>query len=111
MAIRGTSVASIRCDQASNFIVTSAELKIIFNEINCRKVKETLLANKCDFLFNTAESCHMGGTVERRIPTVRSIINNILHTHGYRLDTSSLTYSNAINGRRHHEILLWVTLY
>ena len=123
---------------------------------------------------------------------MRSILNNILHTHGYRLDTSSLrtylyevmalinsrpltgtyihdtqldpltpnhlitmktrptppppgkfdpedvysrkrwresptlntgvlgqmeerihglTYSNAINGRRHHEILVWVTLY
>ena len=92
-------------------MIPSAELKRAFNEINCTKVKEKLLANKCDFLFNTPESSHMGGTVERHIRSVRSILNNILHTHGYRLDTSSLTYSNTINGRRHHEILLWVTLY
>ena len=79
MAIRGT-VASIQCDQGSNFIGASAELKRAFNEINCTKVKDKLLANKCDFLFNTPESSHMGGTVERHIRTVRSILNNILHT-------------------------------
>ena len=60
--------------------------KRTFNEINCTKVKEKLLANKCDFLFNTPESSHMGG-VEIDIQTMRSILNNILHTHGYRLDT------------------------
>ena len=32
----------------------------------------------------------MGGTVERHIRTVRSILNNILYTYGYKLDTSSL---------------------
>ena len=84
MAIRGT-VASIRCDQGS-----SAELKNAFNEINCTKVKETVLSNKCDLLFNTPEGSHMGGPVERHIRTERSILNNILHTHGYRLDTLSL---------------------
>ena len=70
--------------ERSNFIGASAELKRAFNEINCTKVKDKLLANKCDFLFNTPESSHMGGTVERHIQTVRSILNNILHTHGYR---------------------------
>ena len=33
----------------------------------------------------------MGGTIERHIRTMKSILNNILHTHGYILDTSSLT--------------------
>ena len=36
-------------------------------------------------------SSHMGGTFERQIRTVRSILNNILHTnYGYRTDTPSL---------------------
>ena len=55
------------------------------------KGKRKITCNKCHFLVNTPESSHMGGTVERHIRTVRSILNNILYTNGYRLDTSSLS--------------------
>ena len=51
--------------------------------MNYTKLQEKVIVYKCDFLCNTPESSHMGGTVERHIRTVRSILNNILHTHGY----------------------------
>ena len=89
IAIRG-SVAAIRCDQGSNFIGASAELKKAYTAIECDKVKHFLQQNHCEFIFNSPNSSHMGGTYERHIRTIRSILNNILHRNGYRMDTSSL---------------------
>ena len=89
IAIRG-AVAIIRCDCGSNFIGASHELKKAFNEIDCERVKDILLDGHCQFIFNSPSSSHMGGTFERHIRTIRSILNNMLYEHSTRLDTSSL---------------------
>ena len=89
IAIRGT-VCMIRCDQGSNFVGASHELKKAFEEINPKKVISTLVEHGCQFIMNSPHSSHMGGTFERQIRTIRNIFNNILFQHGNRMDTSCL---------------------
>ena len=89
IAIRG-KITSIRCDQGSNFIGASAELKASFKNVDDAKVRDALLKSHCNFMFNSPESSHMGGCFERHIRTVRSILNQILFEHSHRLDTASL---------------------
>ena len=89
IAIHG-KITSIRCDQGSNFIGASAELKASFKNVDDAKVRDALLKSHCNFMFNSPESSHMGGCFERHIRTVRSILNQILFEHSHRLDTASL---------------------
>ena len=89
IALRGT-VSMIRCDQETNFIGAARELQKAYQEIDCEKIKNYFLNKGCEFVFNSPYSSHMGGTFERQIRTVRSILNNILHNNGYRIDTPSL---------------------
>ena len=89
IALRGT-VSMIRCDQGTNFIGAARELQKAYQEIDCEKIKNYFLNKGCEFVFNSPYSSHMGGTFERQIRTVRSILNNILHNNGYRIDTPSL---------------------
>ena len=88
MTIRG-SVSRIICDQGSNLIGAAHELKRAFHEIKCGKGKDVLLKHRCEFIFNSQYSSHMGGTFKRHARTVRNILNNMLYKHGNQLDTAS----------------------
>jgi hypothetical protein len=89
IAIRGP-VRVIRCDQGTNFVGAHHELKKAMKEIVEPRIRNFLAANSCDFQMNSPHSSHMGGTWERQIRTVRSVLTALLDQHGTRLDTSSL---------------------
>lgn len=87
IAIRG-SVRQIRCDRGSNFVGAYNELQKSLNQVNCDDLKQYLLSNKCDFLFNAPGSSHMGGAWERQIRTFRNVLNGLLQ-QDHRLDEES----------------------
>ena len=57
------------------------------------KMKQRLLEENCDlisFRMNVPHASHMGGSWERQIRTVRSVISGLLDSHGEQLDDESL---------------------
>ena len=89
ISLRGP-IQTIRCDQGSNFVGAINALKKTTEEIKEARLREYLAENDCDFIFNSPHSSHMGGSWERHIRTIRSILTVILDQHSSRLDTSSL---------------------
>ncbi|XP_006823698.1 uncharacterized protein LOC102809358 [Saccoglossus kowalevskii] len=89
IAIRG-KVLMIRCDQGTNFVGASHELKENLNKLNIDSIARKLLSQNCEFLFNTPSSSHMGGVWERQIRTIRNVSDGILIQNGTQLNTSAL---------------------
>ena len=90
ISIRGP-IRTIKCDQGTNFIGASHELREAMKEkFDQDVVNEYLLQQHCDFIFNSPQSSHMGGLWERQIRTIRSVLDVILYQHSSRLDTASL---------------------
>ncbi|XP_006825478.1 uncharacterized protein LOC102802649, partial [Saccoglossus kowalevskii] len=85
IAIRG-KVLMIHCDQGTNFVGASHELKENLNKLNIDSIARKLLPQNCEFLFNTPSSSHMGGVWERQIRTIRSVLDGILIQNGTQLD-------------------------
>ena len=86
-------VRQLRSDQGSNFVGASRELKESMAELDQGQIKEELLKNNCDwvtFKMNVPAASHMGGSWERQIRTVRSVLTAILETNGAQLDDESL---------------------
>ena len=88
LSIRGP-VALIRCDQGTNFVGASSELKAALQE-NDEKLREYLCQNSCEFTFNVPHASRMGGAWERCIRTVRSVLAALMKDHGTILDDDSL---------------------
>ena len=89
IALRG-SVRQLRCDQGSNFIGAKRILEEASQEIPDNELRRFLTNNQCDFVFNSPYSSHMGGSWERHIRTIKSILTAMLNEHSARLDTSTL---------------------
>ena len=81
IAVRGY-VAEIRCDQGTNFIGASNELR--------KGVMSYLTEKHCQFVFNAPDASHTGGVWERQIRTVRNVFNGIMKLSPGRLDDASL---------------------
>ena len=77
IALRGP-VRQIKCDKGTNFVGAANELSNAFKEMCEGSVKDYLLQQKCDFVFNTPCSSHMGGAWERLIRTFRSVLTGLL---------------------------------
>ena len=88
IALRGP-VKQMRCDKGSNFIGAKRILEEVLNEVDDEKIRRFLADNQCEFLMNTPYSSHMGGSWERHIRTIRSILTAMLDQHSTRLDTST----------------------
>ena len=89
IAIRG-NVLSIRCDNGTNFHGASRELRKAVDELDDSKIRQFLLTNQCQYIFNSPDSSHMGGSWERHIRTIRSILSSIIYNHPTKVDTTSL---------------------
>ena len=86
-------VRQLRSDQGTNFIGASNELKAALSEMNQDTLKKEIARTSCDwitFKMNVPSASHMGGTWERQIRTVRSVLSALLHDHGRQLDDESL---------------------
>ena len=89
ISLRGT-VSQLCSDMGTNFVGASRELSEALKEIDCERVREYLVRNGCEFVFNPPHASHMGGVWEHQIRTVRNILSALLKDHGSQLDDEGL---------------------
>ena len=85
-------IRQLRSDRGSNFVGAQRELQEALNEMDENKVRSTLLEENCkwfSFKMNPPSASHMGGSWERQIRTVRSILTSLLAESGRQLDDES----------------------
>lgn len=106
LARRGP-VKQLRSDQGTNLIGANNEMLAALKQMNMEKVGEFLVKENCDwvkFNFNVPSASHMGGSWERQIRTIRSVMETLLMQSGSQLDDESLrTFlvetENIVNSR------------
>ena len=106
LAERGP-VCQIRSDRGTNFVGARRELAEALEEIDQERVKNHLLKENCDWFemkMNVPSTSHMGGTWERQIRTVRSVLAALLEESGPQLDDESFRMlmkevQNIVNSR------------
>ena len=89
IAIKG-NVLSIRCDNGTNLHGASRELRKAVDELDDSTIRQFLLTNQCQYIFNSPDSSHLGGSWERHIRTIRSILSSTIYNHPTKVDTTSL---------------------
>ena len=79
ISIRGP-VSCIRCDQGTNFVGASNELKLPLEKMEEGPIKSFLLSQNCqiEFVFNPPSASHFGGVFERQIGTIRKVLSGLL---------------------------------
>ena len=91
---RRGAVRQLRSDQGTNFIGARSEMKAALCEMNQDHVQDYFLRNECawiPFKLNVPHSCHMGGTWERMIWSVRNAVREpLLLQAGSQLDDETL---------------------
>ena len=90
---RRGAVRQLRCDQGTNFVGATSELKAALAEMEDDAIARELLKDKCDWVrykMNHPHSSHMGGSWERMIRSIRNVLSVLLSTHGYRIDDEQL---------------------
>ena len=103
LSIRGP-MRTLRCDQGSNFVGGINQLQNAISLVDNEAVKQFLLENSCDYLFNPPHASHQGGVWERQIRSVRSVLNVLLGSNGHQLDDDGLRtlmyeVANIVNSR------------
>ena len=82
-------IRQLRSDRGTNFVGAQRELQEALVEMDEDKVRSTLLEDNCDwfsFKTNPPYASHMGGSWERQIRTVRSVLTPLLEETGRQLD-------------------------
>ena len=106
LARRG-SIRQLHSDCGSNIVGAKNELHRAKKEMNEQVIRNYLLDQECDLIehkFNVPHSSHMGGSWERQIRLVRSVLLPMLMKNGSQLDDESLqTFlaeaENVVNSR------------
>jgi hypothetical protein len=103
IAIRGP-IKQLRTDKGTNFVGADTELRKELDSMDANKVKQFLCEKRIDFVTNTAGASHMRGVWERCIRTARSVLVQLLKSHGGRVDTTTLRtlmyeVMSVVNGR------------
>ncbi|XP_067937085.1 uncharacterized protein [Watersipora subatra] len=100
LAIRGP-VQTIICDNGTNFVGTANEMA---RQLDLAEptLKNYLLKNKIDMMFNPPKASHQGGATERMIRSIRAVLNGMDFKH--RVDTKTLRtvfheIANIVNNR------------
>ena len=92
IAIRGP-VSCIRCDNGTNFVGASNELKASLNSMEEGPIKSFLLSQGCEinFVFNPPSASHFGGVFERQIRTIRKVLTGLLLEQDSRISDECLS--------------------
>jgi hypothetical protein len=102
IALRG-KVRHIFCDKGTNFVGASNEFSKNMPMVDDKLLKEFLLKENCDFVFNSPHSSHMGGSWERLIQTFRNVLKGLMLQASYLniSSTRTLFYEamNIVNSR------------
>lgn len=101
-AIRG-EVRIIRSDCGTNFVGSVKDLNANVISVEDRPVKEYLVENRINWVFNPPHSFHMGDSWEKMIGVARRILDSILIDVKYltheMLTTVMAEVSSIINAR------------
>ena len=92
LSIRGP-IRQLRSDQGTNLVGAKNELERALSEIDDTQVQQFLLEQGCDYFrfnMNVPSASHMGGSWERHIRTVRSILSSLRNEAGFQLNDESL---------------------
>ena len=92
LSIRGP-IRQLRSDQGTNLVGAKNELERALSEIDDTQVQQFLLKQGCDYFrfnMNVPSASHMGGSWERQIRTVRSILSSLLNEAGLQLNDELL---------------------
>ena len=79
------AVRHIQCHQGMNFVGAKNEFKAALQELDTDRLSLFMSQRPCDFVMNAPQSSHAGGVWERRIKTVRSVLNSDTLTLYYKL--------------------------
>ena len=92
ISIRGP-VSSIRCDQGTNFVGASNELKFCLENMQQGPVKSFLLSKnwEIEFVFNPPSAFHFDGAFERQIGSIRKVLSGLLLEQSSSLSDECLT--------------------
>ena len=85
-------IRQLRSDRGTNFVGAQRELQEALSEMDEDKIRNTLLEENCEwvsFKMNPPSASHMGGSWERQIRTVRSVLGSLLEEAGHQLDDES----------------------
>ena len=79
-------VKELRSDNGSNFVGAERELREAIREMKHNQIREKMLKQGIDWIFNPPGASHMGGSWERMIRSTRKVLAGLLQEHGDRLD-------------------------
>ena len=85
-------IRQLRSDRGTNFVGAQRELQEALSEMDEDKIRNTLLEENCEwvsFKMNPPSASHMGGSWERQIRTVRSVLGSLLEEASHQLDDES----------------------
>lgn len=91
---RRGSARQIFCDQGTNLVGGSNELREALLQMQSDHLQREFAKNGCDwvdFRFNPPHASHFGGSWERMIRSTRRILENLLHCHGRIMDDEALS--------------------
>ena len=81
-------MATLFCDQGTNFVGANSELKQALAELDHDRLTRLLASSV--FKFKVPHECHHGGVWESQIRTVRNSLKSVIELANVHLDDSSL---------------------
>ena len=82
-------VRQIRSDNGTNFVGAVRELRDALAEMKDDVIKQMLLKQNIEWIFNPPAASHFGGVWERQIRTVRKVLTQLSKEFGDQLDDES----------------------
>ena len=103
-AARRGNVKSVRCDNGTNFVGASRELRTAIKEWNKTHVEKWCQQRNIEWKFNTPLASHQGGIWEREIRTVKKVLASVLNEQPIKLTDEALStliceVENILNNR------------
>lgn len=86
---------TIYCDNGTNMVAASKEMKKVLQEIDQSEIQNSLCSRGIDFKFIPPGAPHMGGTWERLIGSVKRIIGKNLHDQSLKEETLQTFFAEA----------------
>lgn len=89
ISLRGL-VCQLRYDKSTNFVGAKNEFKEALKQCDTEALKAFLVDKQCEFTFNAPAASHAGSVWERKIRTIRNVLNVTIAQCSGRLDDASL---------------------
>lgn len=71
-------ILTIRTDRGTNFVGAQKELETALNQLDHKRIQDSLLSEQVRWLFNPPSGAHFGGVWERLIRLVKKVLFSVL---------------------------------